>query len=240
MGLFALVLSPLSVEANDTRPSLTYDVSGSDAWAPYFMVTKEGLEYGIMPELVRAIFDKANISATATNYPPKRTATYILDGTLDVDVINPDWLPTESLKNRFVFSDNLLEIKEYYITRKGEPAGFHKELGSQSTKRDVGMVRGYFYHNQENYNRINFPSEKALIEALDKKRVDIIICGDLPALYWSEPQAIQLDMVKLHSKGFLQLRMRKELAPIMAQVNEAIKALHQDGSIEKIVNKYLH
>lgn len=216
---------------------LTYDVSGSDAWAPYFMLTEQGKEYGIMPELVSRIFVKAGLMAQPKSYPPKRTNSYILDGTLDVDVINPDWLPSESLKAQFVYSDNLIEVKEFYISRKGFKASAFFS-GKTRVKPQVGMIRGYYYHNQADYTRVNFPSEKSLIEALDKKRIDIIICGDLPAMFWAKPQGIKLDFVKLHSKGFLQLRMRKELAPLIPKLNQAIKELHKDGTIATIVKKY--
>lgn len=217
---------------------LSYDVSGSDAWAPYFMITEEGNEYGIMPELVEAIFIQARIPAIPKNYPPKRTANYIIDGTLDVDVINPDWLPSESLKQQFVFSDNLIEVKEYYISRAGENTDTFFSDYKQSKSR-VGMVRGYYYHNQADYIRVNFPSEKSLIEALDKKRVNMIICGDLPAQFWAESLGIKLNLAKVHSTGFLKLRMRKELAPLMPKLNEAIRQLHENGRIAAIVAKYM-
>lgn len=228
----------MAVPVAKTNLPLTYDVSGSDAWTPYFMITKEGKEYGIMPELVRAIFLRANVPAIAKNYPPKRTANYIMDGMLDVDIINPEWLPTENLKAPFVFSDNLIEVKEFYISRAGyNGASFFTNKASKTPQ--VGMVRGYYYHNQIDYNRVNFPSEKSLIKALDKGRIDMIICGDLPAHYWAEQYGIKLNLVKLHSSGFLKLRMRKDLATIMAKLNEAIKTLHEDGTIETITAKYI-
>lgn len=234
-GLLASTVG--SAKEQELDKPLTYDVSGSDAWAPYFMVTEQGREYGIMPELVSRIFVKAELLAEAKSYPPKRTNSYILDGTLDVDVINPDWIPSEKLRKQFVYSVNLIEIKEYYITRKGiKLDSFFSE--KEKTKPQVGMVRGYYYHNQADYTRVNFPSEKSLIEALNKKRVDVIICGDLPAIYWAKPQGIKLNFVKLHSKGFLKLRMRKELAPLLPKLNHAITELHQDGTIAHIVKKY--
>lgn len=227
----------LSNATEITNKRLTYDVSGSDAWAPYFMVTEQGREYGIMPELVSRIFAKAALAAEAKSYPPKRTNSYILDGTLDVDVINPDWIPNENLRKQFVYSDKLIEIKEFYITRKGFKVGTFFSV-KDTVKPQVGMIRGYYYHNQTDYTRVNFPSEKSLIEALNKKRIDVIICGDLPAMFWAKPQGIKLDLVKLHSKGFLKLRMRKELAPLIPKLNQAIRELHEDGTIATIVKKY--
>ncbi len=216
---------------------LTYDVSGSGAWAPYFMTEAEDHNYGIMPELMEALFTEAGLSVEPVNYPPKRTVSYLLKGELDMDIINLEWLPEDALRQPFVYSDNLIEVKEFYIARPGFNADAFFQQKAQK-RQSVGMVRGYYYHNQSDYMRVDFPSEKALIEALKKERVDMIICGDLPALYWAKPQNIDLNLVKLHSKGHLKLRLRKELAPILPKLNQAIQKLHNNGTIEQILTAY--
>jgi ABC-type amino acid transport substrate-binding protein len=216
---------------------LTYDVSGSDAWAPYFMLDDQGREYGIMPELTKAIFELAQLQATSVNYPPKRTATSIQQGTLDMDIINPEWISDRQLRDSFVYSDSIIEVKEYYMAKQDFDAERFFTLKNKELQ-SVGMVRGYYYHNDKDYQRINFPSERVLLEAIDKDRVNVIICDNLTASYWRKANTAPLALLKIHSQGYLKLRMRPELAPIIPHLNRAIAQLHRDGTVNKILAKY--
>ena len=235
------LLSSRSIGHDHAFPDapLTYDVSGSDAWAPYFMLDSHGREYGIMPELAKAIFELANLEAKSVNYPPKRTATSIQQGTLDMDIINPDWISDPLLRDRFIYSDSIIEVKEYYMAKQDFNAErfFTKK---NHELQSVGMVRGYYYHNDKDYRRVDFPSERVLLEALDKERVGVIICDNLTALYWRKADTKPLALLKIHSQGYLKLRMRPELAPIVPHLNRAIAQLHRNGTVRKIVEKYQH
>lgn len=220
---------------NDNQPLITYDVSGSEGWAPYYMLTKHGDEYGILPELMKLIFKKAKLRAKSVNYPPKRTNAYLKEGILDIDLVNPEWISDLNIRNSYVYSDGLFEIKEYYMTTKTFEPG---ELLADPAKSKVGMIRGYYYHNQDDYIRLDFPSEKALLEALDKSRVNVIICGDLPAQYWGKKLNVKPEYYKLHSQGMIKLRMRKELNYLLPVINEAIQQLKQEGKIATVMEKY--
>lgn len=220
---------------NDNQPLITYDVSGSEGWAPYYMRTRHGDEYGILPELMKLIFKRANMRAKSVNYPPKRTNAYIQQGILDIDLVNPEWIPDVEIRDSFIYSDGLFEIKEFYMTNKGfDPASQFTE----DEKPRVGMIRGYYYHNQDEYTRLDFPTEKALLEALKKSRVNIIICGDLPAQYWGKKLKAIPEYYKLHSQGLIKLRMRKELSYLLPEINDVIHQLKQEGQIEKLMKKY--
>ena len=220
---------------NDNQPLITYDASGSDGWAPYYMLTPNGDEYGILPELLKQVFSIAKLKARSVNFPPKRTNVYIQQGILDMDLVNPLWIADQEVRDSFVYSDGLFEVKEYYVSA----SDFDPNLDWKKTdKPRVGMVRGYYYHNQEQYTRLDFPSEKALIEALDKSRVNVIICGDLPALFWAKKLKVTPSLFKLHSQGQLRLRMRKELSYLLPTINQAIKQLKREGHIEDVINKY--
>lgn len=220
---------------NDNQPLITYDVSGSEGWAPYYMRTEHGDEYGILPELMKLIFKRANLRSKSVNYPPKRTNAYIQQGILDMDLVNPEWISDIKIRDSFIYSDGLFEIKEFYMTNKSfDPVS--QFLGIDKPR--VGMIRGYYYHNQDEYTRLDFPTEKALLEALQKSRVNIIICGDLPAQYWGKKINAIPEYYKLHSQGQIKLRMRKELSYLIPEINEAIQQLKQERKIEKLMDKY--
>jgi ABC-type amino acid transport substrate-binding protein len=220
---------------NEVQPVFTYDISGSEAWAPYYMQTKDGREYGILPELMSLLFKQANLRAKSVNYPPKRTNIYIKEGILDMDLVNPVWISDLKVRNAYVYSEGLFEVKEYYMSKSSfDPNGYF----TNTLKPKVGMVRGYYYHNQDKYTRLDFPSEKTLIEALERSRIAVIISGDLPALYWAKKLGTEPKFIKLHSEGQIKIRMRKELAYLLPQLNQAIIQLKQQGVIEQLMKKY--
>lgn len=194
---------------------------------------------GIVPEVIAEILNKANLDGKAVNYPPKRTNQYLLNGKLDFDLVNPDWIADEDLKSQFVFSNPVLQIDEYFVKLQNTNTDRFWSAYLAHNKPRVGTVRGYFYHDSEEIRRVDFASEQELVAALTKGRIDVAIIGDLPAAYWANRMKASLDFFKPHSSGFLRIRMRKELAHLLPQINSVITEMHESGQFELFVNKYV-
>ncbi|MFP5303752.1 transporter substrate-binding domain-containing protein, partial [Cobetia sp. SIMBA_158] len=84
----------------------------------------------------------------------------------------------ERNNTKYVFSDPLITVTEMLVTL---PENTKKwQHVSNIEGKNVGTVLGYYYHNADTFKRVDFPSEKELIEALVRKRVDVAIIGDSP------------------------------------------------------------
>ncbi|WP_440055012.1 substrate-binding periplasmic protein [Pseudoalteromonas sp. T1lg65] len=230
--LFILLLVFPNTGSAKTEVHLKYSLSGSGSYYPYFTHTPDAP--GILPESVSAILEHAEFSGENLLLPAKRTNYYLENQLIDFDLISPQWLNQKQRQDpRFIYSDPIMVIKEFIVGRAiAEPLGSVHGL-------QVGTVRGYYYHDDEHFERIDFASEKELLQALKMRRVDWIIIGDLPALYWSEQLGISFHFNQLHSEGALHFRLLAKHKPLLPQINSAIKALRADNHFKQIEQRYI-
>lgn len=221
--------------AANEAPVLKYDISGSNAWYPYFIPDAENP--GIVVELVQEILTIAQIPSSAVALPPKRTIYALKKGLLDFDVTSPSWFPDNLIPKEFVISDGMIEIKEYLVmlpknhNRYSVTEDIHETI--------VGTVRGYNYKNDGQFERLDFLSEHKLVTALKRGRVDVVIMGDLPAMYWASQTRTNIVFGPLNSKGDLHIRLRKEHINLLPAINDAIAKLQQQGKIQALVSRYV-
>jgi len=214
---------------------LKYNINGSSSWVPYY-IPYQPEQPGILAEIVPQILVLAQIQNEKHNYPPKRTNQALETGLLDFDLVSPSWFPNEDMGESFVQSDAIIQIKENIIALEENAqkwANIHA-IKDQS----IGTVRGYLYHDDSQFTRIDFTSERELIKALHKNRIEAAISGDLPALYWSNKLNQKIVLAAVHSNGVLVMRLRKEHQRLLPQINAAIAQLKADGTIDTIIDKY--
>ena len=214
---------------------LKYNVNASSSWVPYY-IADSAEEPGILGELVPLLLAKANIDIEKHNFPPKRTNYALDNGLLDFDFVSPDWFPNKDLGTLFVQSDPIIAIQENIITLE-ENAKNWQNINNIKGK-EIGMVRGYLYYDDAQYARVDFVSERDLIKALYKNRIDAAICGDLPALYWAKKLNSPISLAAIHTQGELVMRLRKEHLALLPQINAAIAEFNQNGTTQNIIDKY--
>lgn len=217
------------------QTTLKYNVNGSSSWVPYY-IPNAPENPGILGEIVPLLLAKAQINIEKHNFPPRRTNYALDNGLLDFDFVSPSWFPNNDLGELFVQSSALLAIQENIITLKANAKDW--QHADQLTGKAIGTVRGYLYHNDAEFTRVDFISERELIIALEKNRVKAAISGDLPALYWAKQLNSPITLAAIHSKGDLVMRLRKEHAALLPQINAAIAELQADGTIQHIIDKY--
>ncbi|KVX01125.1 substrate-binding periplasmic protein [Shewanella frigidimarina] len=229
---FAMFFCGPTVQANTI---LKYNVNASSSWVPYY-ITESPKEPGILGELVPLLLAKADIEIEKHNFPPKRTNYALDNGLLDFDFVSPSWFPNQELGTFFVQSNPIIAIQENIITLE-KKANDWQSIDNIKGK-EIGTVRGYLYHDDADFIRIDFTSERDLIRALYKNRVDAAISGDLPALYWAKKLNTPIAFAAIHSKGHLVMRLRKEHVALLPRINAAIAELELNGTTQSIIDKY--
>ncbi|MEO2267944.1 transporter substrate-binding domain-containing protein [Pseudoalteromonas sp. YIC-656] len=215
---------------------LKYNATASGSYYPYSTGVKENP--GISHEFVIKVMAEAGIEIAHVSLPAKRTQQFMLNQQLDFEIVSPTWL-TEEERNlqQFVFSDALLPVQELLVTL---PDKVSKYASSNSiVGGTVGTVRGYYYHNDHEFIRADFATERELVLALSKKRIEVAIIGDLPALYWSQQLDIDIAFGAMHSKGQLHIRLRSKHKELLPKINDAIATLKSQGIVEQLEDKYL-
>lgn len=187
----------------------------------------------MITELIPMILSLAKIDGEILTLPPKRTNNALETGQLDFDIVSPSWFEKQDLGPLFVKSAPIMQITEYVVTLP-ENVSKYKDI-DQIKGKQIGTVRGYLYHDDKDFIRADFTSEQELVKALDKHRVDAIISGNYPALYWSTQLRIPVALAAVHSDGDLVFRLRKEHADLLPAINQAIATLKANGKIDAIV-----
>ncbi|MCH2055894.1 MAG: transporter substrate-binding domain-containing protein [Thalassotalea sp.] len=163
---------------------------------------------------------------------------------IDFDIISPSWLSEEE-QSKVIFSKPFLKVTEYIVTlaQLNSPTTVDstflpkREVKSYQSKV-VGAVRGYYYHDDDTFMRMDFSSERELLLALASGRVKMAIIGEKTAKDWASKLRIAIDFPILHSSGELHLRLNKKHQLILNILNEAIDALSEKGLIEQLSKKY--
>lgn len=222
-----------NLNTHPAAPLLKYSVGGSGNHYPYF--TNDPNTPGILAEIIVDVLSQANIKGINVEQPAKRTVQYIESGLIDFDTISPSWL-SESEKNdkRFVFSEPLIAVDEYVVTRPD-----FQSVQPLLSGQLVGTVRGYYYHDDEHFERADFASERELLLALKMGRIDRIIIGELPALYWSKHLDVDISLNSLHSSGLLHIRLLAKHAELLPLLNKAIAQLRESGRLKEIEQRYI-
>ncbi|MGX9460811.1 substrate-binding periplasmic protein [Shewanella sp. A14] len=215
---------------------LKYNVNASSNWVPYY-VPHSSNNPGILGELVPLLLAKADIGIEKHNYPPKRTNYALDNGLLDFDLVSPSWFSNEDLGPLFVQSDPIMAIQENIITLNSKAQDWQNLEKIKGKK--IGTVRGYLYRDDKEFTRVDFVSERELIKALHKSRVECAISGDLTALYWARKLNSPIALAAVHSKGYLVMRLRKEHLSLLPNINAAIAELQQNGTTQRIIDKYI-
>ena len=232
-----MLLSLLLSIAAHSAPyaTLKYDLSASNGLIPYY--SSDPAFPGIFPEFIELLLAEANIQGEAVVLPPARTQLALTRGELDFDIISPSWFKNHQIPEGFVLSDPLLKMTEHliYLPSKGRLFSHDKSILGQT----VGTVRGYFYHDDDTFFRFDLISEKEIIQALYKDRIDVGISGDLPALYWSQKLNIPIQLGPIHSQGYVHIRLRDEHQHLLPQLNKALNNLLEKGILDVIVHRYM-
>jgi polar amino acid transport system substrate-binding protein len=228
-------ISLAAKSAEEPQKVLRYNISASDSWSPYY-ITKAPERPGILGELIPKILSLAKIASQIDHLPPRRSNQALNSGLLDFDVVSPSWFETGEVGDNFMLSAPIMTIVEYIVVLEK-----NKSLWSISENikgRSIGTVMGYAYHDDDNYTRVDFKSERELIMALHKERVEAIISGELTALFWAKELNLPISLAIEHSSGDLVIRLRKEHNSLLPSINSAIQTLKQSGEIQRVIDKY--
>ena len=58
-------------------------------------------------------------------------------------------------------------------------------------------------------------------------------------MYWSSLLDVPIKFTKLHSDGFLRIRIRSEFSYLIPQLNKAIKDIKTNGKLDVITHRYV-
>jgi polar amino acid transport system substrate-binding protein len=222
-------------QAEFQRPRLIYNVSGSNSWYPYYIASSTDAP-GILNELLPQILALAGIEGQTRALPPNRTNQALDTGELDFDIVSPSWFPNLDFGPLFVKSMPIMRVTEHLVTVPAKAADWQDI--SYIKGQTLGTIRGYLYHDDKDFTRMDFPSEQYLVQALHKGRIQVAIIDAYTARYWAAQLKLPISLAAVHSSGDLVFRLRAERKDLLPAIDQAIDRLVRDGTVARLIEKY--
>jgi polar amino acid transport system substrate-binding protein len=220
--------------------------AATDVWSPFVIESDDQLT-GIGVEILTEVVRRTGDSVTIERVPNKRALVMFDKNQIDMMVIDsPLWNDPEKAHS-MVFTDEVMSIQEYIYFRKNHFIDVNTPADLQG--KTVDILRGYYYpmfepaFNQGQVIKNEVDSEASLVKKLVRERTDAIFMDYIAFRYTATELGFEPELFKQGmelSNTSLGIKLRKEKANLLPRFNQAIAEMKQDGTIQKIIDKYIH
>ena len=204
----------------------------------------EGLAYAMLSEIAR----RAGFSATLDLYPQKRMEQMVRGGDRDgVTVISRN----TDREGFLVFSDPLFAKQAYFYHRKNYKFDWSSYADLKGLR--IGVVRGHNLGDDFAAAVIKHGlvlDEASTVEANFRKlmanRVDVLMANHWSAVSLLAQREFRGEIIAADKPYFnksyhVGLSQKSDAALAkLPRINEAIKAMKQDGTLDNLIQKYLY
>lgn len=220
-------------------------IAATDLWTPFIMYSDNrfsGIGYDILIEVARRSGDTVDVQ-----YVPNKRAQNMFDnGEIDISVIDSFLWNDPAKAHTFVFTDDVMTVQEYVYSLNEDMIRI--DSLDDLIGKTVCIMDGYYYplfedaFNNGDVSHIEVGSEESLVRMLLLKRVDAIFMDSI---------AFGLTIKKLGYDGelftrslqlsetSLGIKIRREKSHVLPRFNDAIASMIEDGTIYRIINKYI-
>lgn len=220
-------------EAQQEQEVLLFDIGLDEGWIPYQRSAQRGKD-GVFKQVMDAVGRKSGISFKNVFFPAKRAEKALKDGLVDFDFNVIEWMPNRDYGDQhFVLSEPLFSVTEFIVTLDKNSHLYTKRQDYYGKR--IGTISGYFYFDDDKFTRVNFLSEKLLMQGLRRGRFDAIILEKESARYWASIYSMQIGLSILHTQGFIRVRLRKQKNGLMVKINQGIQAITRSGELQTIL-----
>ncbi|MDA8621599.1 transporter substrate-binding domain-containing protein [Psychrosphaera sp.] len=239
--LFCLVTSNKLAALQSTKTTKThndilyYDLGLTGGWIPYQKGANAG-SIGVFEEVINHISDISGIPFKAVHFPPKRAEKALISGLVDFDFICLEWFTNGIDNSKFVVTEPIFQISEMFIVKK---AAQHRLTSPHSYfGKDIGTIAGYFYLNDDKFNRLDFLNEQQVMLGLKNDRFEIAILEREVARHWAKVHDVEIEFPLVHTSGLIRLRLRIENLVHLKKINDAIITIRKNGKLRETLNKH--
>lgn len=224
---------------------------GWELWYPYQYRNKQQELVGLDFDIFNAIVKRAQLSVIYTELPWKRHLNYIKTGDMDVA------MGTSYNKERDDYAFYSLPYRRETVklfVRKNNLANIKlNQLSDLSDSNYMIGVEGGYYYGKEYQELINTTAFRAhIIEVLDlEENIQLLMKGHLDGVL-VDPFTMQafIKKYKLYDEFvphsltiyaddiYFVVSKKSQHKELISQINNAIKSLKQDGTLDTILNNW--
>lgn len=223
--------------------TLTYAVT-DESWTPYWIVEGEQVG-GILQEVMQALRERMPVQLEASHpLPPLRAQKLFRQGQLQLECcVSRAWRSSPEQAEVSLWSIPVLEAQEMLLFSPGRAFGYQRLEDLRG--RSIATVRGYGYAGSEYFQRNDGADALALVYNVAQGRSE---AGIVDRLEWHylrrtrgqfESPRWQVEEGPVINRSELRIRLHRDQVQWLDALNAAISGLHKDGSIRRILTRYL-
>lgn len=219
-----------------TKPvTLTFDLGTNGGWYPHHSLSNAPIP-GTFEAILIELSKHLEVKFEGLRFPPKRTESNMNNGLIDLDFICLEWFhDKQNDDSKFVVSDPLFFVTEYLVTLQQNAPLFPNSTAAYD--QPIGTIAGYFYHDDSQFDRVDFLNEAQLLIGLERGRFKAAILEYETAKYWANQTSVKIAFAAIHSQGKIRIRLQKKHQPLLASINRAIAQIKRDGTLRKILDE---
>lgn len=228
---FLLLLPSFLVEAKEW-------VSGEMVigYPPLYMDEHQSRR-GIYSDLGRAIYQRAGIDHKINYYNSPRMQRDYWRTRLDIMCCNnPGWWKSDQAWDLSLFSIPVWSIREYWIF----PIGVTFDPQTELDNKMLALISGFGYRgiDEAKIIRIDLPSTQKIMGHLDRQQADASILQEA-VFYWEKQHGdFDLELGPLQDEVPVHVMVHPNARELMPRINQAIREMQADGSIDAIIHSY--
>jgi ABC-type amino acid transport substrate-binding protein len=221
-------------------------VGALDTWVPWFETVGNNDAKGIVADIFRTAVKRAGHEPEIKIIPTKRRNERAWGKSVDAELACiPEW--REKFKDVSVYTVPFAETGNIVLAKKGRL----KKTDSVESfyGKTFGANLGYHYTDgfaeafaSGKIKRVNCYEGNSIVSKLADGEVDGIIIDRYEAQYWLKEMKLNPDdfetvySFKIVTK--LRMRFHKDKEYLLEDLNKAIEAMKNDGTIQKIIDSY--
>jgi len=222
---------------------------GWELWFPYQYRNKNQELVGVDIDIFKAIINRTGYKANYVELPWKRHLRYIKSGKIDV-AFGASYTK-ERAKYAYFTEPYRQEVVRLFV-RHNNTIKLRKLSDLKNTHYIIGIEIGYYYGEEFQHLMKSAIFKQHIKEVLDiEENISLLLAGKIDGLL-ADPKTItafikkyriQNELIEyslpIYQTNIHMMLSKKTLNQItVQQFNRAIKALKEDGSINKIVDNY--
>lgn len=211
---------------------------------PPYEYKKNGKPHGVLINIVKDIFSRADIPVKLVYYPFKRALQEVKSGNVD-GIFN--FYKTKERLESFDYSEAIITNPLVMFVRKDSNLSFSGKLADLNGKR-IGAMLGYTYGNGFDdsvgftIDRAN--SHEANLEKVSLGRIDAYLCDRLVGLYVLQKEKLvgKIKMLPAPLKvmnGYIGFTKGVHQNTI-SRINRVVRRMKKKKEITNIIDRYIH
>ncbi len=239
--IFAVVLALcllLCFAGCGAKEDNTLTMGTNAAFPPYEYVDDDGNIVGIDAEIAAAIAEKLGMELEIKDMEFDSLITACAGGS--VDVVLAGMTVTDERKESVNFSDSYATGIQVIIVKDGSEIAAYEDLEGKMIGVQSGTTGDIYCTDEFGQDNVKqFANGALAVEALKNDQVDCVIIDNEPAKAFVAANEGLKILESEYAVEDYAIAIAKENDELLEKINDAMAELKADGTIDKIVNKYI-